>query len=118
MYRRQIEYPKPLRETYLICLEIIDEMGARVLTEKTKNGYHILAQTQMTWLSYGEKVHIRIYPDWGFNTQIEITSRSMQVITWGRNKKNIRRILEELEKRKNAPDETICPTPAKCSYGT
>ena len=64
------------------------------IREETSN--HILALTSMNLRSWGEKIHINFLPD----GSISITSECAlltQCFDWGKNKKNVTRLLDQIQ---------------------
>jgi hypothetical protein len=78
-------------------IEVLDESKFR-LVEKDKENYRLLAITDMSLLSWGENLYIRLEPD-EKGTAIRFCSSTLfQVHSWNKNRDNFRVFLEDFER--------------------
>ncbi|HEY7874640.1 MAG TPA: hypothetical protein VIG64_05915 [Actinomycetota bacterium] len=89
-----VEFPKPRAEVFDAILRALPECNMKLKASDAATG-HIEAVTSMSMASWGEKIKIDLADAGEGATEARITSGNRaQLITWGRNKKNLEKIVE------------------------
>jgi len=94
----KIKIDKNIDTAFKICESALKVLDIKIDKIDYNKGY-ILASTKSGWLSWGENIEIRIDSNSLVSTSIQISSKAKaQLITWGKNDKNIREIGETIKK--------------------
>ena len=90
----EVEFDKPLAEVFDAILRALSECNMKLKASDAESG-HIEAVTSMNMMSWGEKIRIDLAEPVPGRTKATITSGNRaQLVTWGRNQKNLDKLVE------------------------
>lgn len=82
----------PVEKTEEIIREALNQRGATIKnTEVDRNRIRIIAETDASLLSWGERIYIDIRPE-----MVEIMSEADQLIDWGKTQEHVNEIVDWL----------------------
>ena len=90
----EVEFDRPRAEVFEAMVEALPECNMKLKSSDAGSG-HIEAVTSMNMMSWGEKIRIDLAESGPGKTTATITSGNRaQLITWGRNDKNLAKLVE------------------------
>ena len=96
MHNETHTYKNPFGEVFEACSRAVNNKGWYI-PHCNKDSGHIVAETEMSLLSWGEKIKIKVFKKRN-ETEVQFTSESLaQIIDWGKNESNSSAFFEELE---------------------
>ena len=89
-----VEFPKPRAEVFAAIIRALPEANMKLKRSDEASG-HIEAVTGISMASWGERIKIDLAEAGPDTTTATITSGNRaQLVSWGRNKKNLDKIIE------------------------
>jgi hypothetical protein len=90
----EVEFDSPRVEVFQAMLDALPECNMKLKASDAESG-HIEAVTSMNMMSWGEKIRIDLAEAAPGRTKATISSGNRaQLVTWGRNKKNLDKLVE------------------------
>lgn len=98
-----VEFPNSRAEVFEAMVRALPECNMKLKGSDAATG-HIEAVTSMNLASWGEKIKIDLAETDDGKTEARITSGNRaQLVTWGRNKKNLDKIIERTNAQLGSP---------------